>query len=86
MTRLILIAIVLALVTRVLWRLGAGILQGLAAGPAGTRVPRRGVRMVRDPVCGTFVLPDRAVTMTAGGPPLYFCSADCRDRYRGPTA
>jgi YHS domain-containing protein len=81
MTRLILIAIVIALVSHVLWRIAGGILEGLAAGPTHARVLQRGVRMVRDPVCGTFVLPDRAVTMVDQGRAVHFCSDACRDRY-----
>jgi YHS domain-containing protein len=86
MTRLVLIAIVIVLVSRVLWRLVGGILEGLAAGPVNARVPQRGVRMVRDPVCGTFVLPDRAVTTADEGRAVHFCSAACRDRYLRKTA
>jgi YHS domain-containing protein len=86
MTRLILITIVIALASRVLWRLVAGILEGLAAGPTRTRAPQRSIRMVRDPVCGTFVLPDRAVTMADEGRAVHFCSDACRDRYLRRTA
>jgi YHS domain-containing protein len=52
----------------------------------GTSVPTRGVEMVRDPVCGTFVVPDRAVSALVGHERLYFCSATCRDKYRTRTA
>ena len=38
--------------------------------------------MERDPVCGTFVVPERAVTLAAGSRVLYFCSGACRDTYR----
>ena len=50
--------------------------------PHGPGVPQRGVQMVRDPVCGTFVVPARAVPLLTGHERLYFCSADCRDKYR----
>ena len=42
--------------------------------------------MARDPVCGTFVLPDRAVTLVDGRARLFFCSEACRDKYRARTA
>ena len=42
--------------------------------------------MVRDPVCGTFVLPASAVTLVDGRARLYFCSDACRDKYRARTA
>jgi YHS domain-containing protein len=38
--------------------------------------------MVRDPVCGTFVVPERAVSLTVGRELLHFCSVACRDAYR----
>jgi YHS domain-containing protein len=38
--------------------------------------------MVRDPVCGTFVVPDRAIALMVGRENLYFCSTACRDTYR----
>jgi YHS domain-containing protein len=42
--------------------------------------------MVRDPVCGTFVLPASAVTLADGRARIYFCSETCRDKYRARTA
>ena len=45
-----------------------------------------GVQMARDPVCGTFVVPDRATSITVGRDQIYFCSASCRDKYRAKTA
>ena len=44
--------------------------------------PARGVQMVRDPVCGTFLPPDNALTLTARGGARYFCSETCRQRFR----
>ena len=34
--------------------------------------------MMRDPVCGTFVVQSRARSATRGGEQAYFCSDDCR--------
>jgi len=42
--------------------------------------------MVRDPVCGTFVLPERAISVTVGRQQVFFCSLACRDAYRARTA
>src|SRR6478752_3927620 len=63
--------------------LWGGIKEGLR-GPAGSGggVTSRGVQMVRDPVCGTFVVPDRAIALMVGRDHLYFCSTTCRDKYR----
>src|SRR5713226_3713015 len=37
----------------------------------------------KDPVCGTFVSTATAVQKNAGGQTYYFCSAECRDKFRG---
>jgi YHS domain-containing protein len=42
-----------------------------------------GSELKRDPVCGTFVSPAVSLSRTLNGETLYFCSAECRDRYRG---
>ena len=92
MARFILLLILSVVVARVFWRVVDGVVEGLtgrsgAAGrPGSTGVPGRGVQMVRDPVCGTFVVPDRAVTLTVGRERLYFCSDSCCDKYRARTA
>jgi YHS domain-containing protein len=41
------------------------------------------VQMVRDPVCGTFLVPSRALTFTDRGVVRYFCSEACRQAYQG---
>lgn len=83
MLRFILLSILLTLLLRAVMRLWRGMVQGLRdPGATASRSPQRGVQMVRDPVCGTFVVPGRAVALLAGPDRLYFCSADCRDKYR----
>jgi hypothetical protein len=80
--RLGLLLILMALVARGFWRLVDGIVEGMH----GPSAPARRVSMVRDPVCGTFVVPDRAITLTEGRRVVHFCSARCRDAYRARTA
>ena len=72
------------LVLRALGKLLTGLIagaspdQGRRSGP-----PERGVQMVRDPVCGTFLPPDAAVSLAErGGAVRYFCSEKCRDAYK----
>jgi YHS domain-containing protein len=72
-------------VARAFWRLVDGIVEGVRGGaPRSGQVPTRRVQMVRDPVCGTFVLPDEALMISHGRDRVFFCSAACRDRYRRP--
>jgi hypothetical protein len=92
MARFVLLLILFVVVARVFWRVVDGVVEGLtgrpgsAGRPGSTGVPGRGVQMVRDPVCGTFVVPDRSVTLTVGRERLYFCSDSCCDKYRARTA
>jgi YHS domain-containing protein len=36
----------------------------------------------KDPICGTYVSTDSGVTRTIKGEVVYFCSPECRDKYR----
>jgi YHS domain-containing protein len=52
-------------------------------GPSTTPPPARsGGKLYRDPVCGVYVSNDTAVAQNSGGETLYFCSPECRDKYR----
>ena len=83
MLRLILYAVVLFLFARAVIRLWRGISQGMSGElPRGAAVPQRGVQMARDPVCGTFVIREKAVTLSVDREQLYFCSDSCREKYR----
>lgn len=90
-----LLDVVVALfVIRAIWKLVEGVIQGMSGPPQsqGTRrasppaVPSHGVQMERDPVCGTYVVPERALSIMDARKPVYFCSAACRDKYRAKTA
>ena len=90
MLRAVLEFVLMLVIARSFWRVVGGVIEGLGGTP-GTRVPDRGVPeravpMARDPVCDTFVVPDRAVTIIDGRQRVYFCSAACRDKYRARTA
>ena len=83
LARFLIWALLLLVVWRALRALFAGILQGASTPPrppAGP--PERGELMVRDPVCGTFVLPSRAVSTTDRSGTHHFCSDRCRQAYQ----
>ncbi len=82
MLRLVLFVVLAIFVARVFWRMIDSIIEGATAGRPKGQVPNRGVQMVRDPVCGTFVLPDRALMIGDGRDRVYFCSDACRDKFR----
>ncbi len=74
MLRLVLFLILLAVLLRAVSRLFAGILEG--AGYRREITP--GVKLVRDPVCGVYVVPTNALTSGSGEETQYFCSEKCR--------
>jgi YHS domain-containing protein len=80
MLRVVLELLLILLVARAFWRVIGGVIQGIAGSEHA--VPQRGSQMVRDPVCGTFVLPERAIVLTDGRGRAFFCSTKCRDAYR----
>ena len=80
--RLVLFIVLGVFVARAFWRLFDGVVDGVRGrGAGGGQVPSRGVAMVRDPVCGTFVLPDPARMIGDGRARVFFCSDACRDTY-----
>ena len=87
-------AVVTLLAARAVWKLLQGVMQGMAGQPAPHQSrpaaapgpPAHGVQMARDPVCGTYVVPERAVSVSDGRQQVYFCSEACRDKFRAKTA
>ena len=86
MVRFVLYAVLLILFARAAVRLWRGFSAATSGRPPGGGVAQHSVQMVRDPVCGTFVLPDRALTLSIGQQQFHFCSATCRDKYRARPA
>jgi YHS domain-containing protein len=79
MARLILWAILIVIIARSLSRLLRGVLEG--AGYIRDNAPPRSVGLVRDPVCGVFVVPGQALSAGSGDAARYFCSEDCRRKW-----
>jgi hypothetical protein len=87
MLRYILLLVLIAIVARAFWRIVDGVLEGMrGAPPPSGPAPAAGVPMERDPVCGTFVVRDGAISIRAGDRRLYFCSVRCRDKYQARIA
>lgn len=91
--------LLLFLLVRALMLIVGGLLRGLmgvpqaasggAAGPAPRtgREPQSRGTLVRDPVCGTYVPQERALTArTASGGTAFFCSEACRSAYDAQAA
>lgn len=86
MLRIVLFVILAIFVARAFWRMFDAVVESASGGRPKGQVPDRGVQMVRDPVCGTFVLPDRALMIGDGRDRVYFCSDACRDKFRRPAS
>jgi YHS domain-containing protein len=76
--RFILLTILFILVARAFWKLMDGVMA--AARGRGEGTPP--LKLVRDPVCGTFVAPRSALSLTSGGSTHYFCSEECRRQFQ----
>jgi hypothetical protein len=81
MARFILWSILLTLLLRSLSRLMSGILEG--AGYSRSSAAPKSVGLVRDPVCGVFVVPGQALSAGEGSATRYFCSEKCRREWKG---
>jgi YHS domain-containing protein len=85
-SRAILLFVLLLAVAWAFWRFVDGVIdtfgglpknrgrRGRSAGPA--------VKLVRDPVCGTWVDPSASLALQVVGTTHYFCSDVCRDQFR----
>ena len=80
-TAWILRTLIVLLIVRAIWRFLSGVVHGHGAVGQQRIPPQRGVPLVRDPVCGTFVDQSRALTARRGGTLHYFCSERCRGEY-----
>ena len=81
MFRALLLFLVVLFLMRAVWRLLGGIVQGaISTGPAQPGGGRRGpaspapVKMMPDPICGTYVVPGKALELARRGETLYFCA------------
>jgi YHS domain-containing protein len=81
MIRLVLFIVLAYIAARVLWRVLVGVFEGLGYQNPGAKTQSMG--LVRDPVCGTFILPSKALTSGTGSNTRYFCSEKCRRDYAG---
>jgi uncharacterized protein len=81
--RFALYALLILLLFRALGRFFGGLLQGMGAAPRREPGAGRRVQMVRDPVCGTFVIPGRALAVRDDAGLHHFCSEKCRQAFLG---
>ncbi len=76
------LAIVLAL--RSLYRFVASIVEGATGRSSSAAKPRQVQgHMVKDPICGTYVVEGRAIAGMRGSETAWFCSSKCQQAWLG---
>jgi YHS domain-containing protein len=82
--RILLLAVLMIFVARAFWQVMDGVVAALnGTTDTGRRRRSEAVKLVRDPVCGTYVTPRTALSATdRGGATHYFCSDECRSKFR----
>ena len=83
----LLLPLLLLLFARVIIRSVIAAFQSASAPPQkatrrSTPTVPAGGELKKDPVCGTYVSTAVSITRMVDGNPVYFCSKECRDRYR----
>ena len=81
MLRILLLGLLLMLIAHAFWRLVDGVIAGAGGQTRRGRSKSPAMKLVRDPVCGTFVAPSAALSLPAGGRTHYFCSEECRNKF-----
>lgn len=84
MVRFLLLFVLFWVIARVFWRFFDGVVRGASTPPPGGA--RRGgapspVKMQPCPVCGTYVVPGKAISAVSQGAPVHFCSEKCRSEF-----
>lgn len=83
-TRVIVWVVIVLVAARLLRQFLGAVAQGMRGGAPPRRM-EQGVRMTRDPVCGTFVVPADALAVRDASGIHHFCSDKCRDAFLART-
>ncbi len=85
MARFLLLLALFVVIARTFWRFFDAVVRGASAS-AARGAPRPGpaapVKMAPCPVCGTYVVPGKAISIISSGSPIYFDSEKCRAEYQ----
>ena len=83
--RALLLFLFFVFLARAAWRLLEGVARGAMGGDAPGRSRQRtqptAVKMAQCPVCGTYVVPGKALTGVSRGQVVHFCSEACRSQH-----
>jgi hypothetical protein len=85
MARFLLLLALFIVIARTFWRFVDAIVRGAAgsATPGGAQRsgPVPAVKMSQCPVCGTYVVPGKAISLVHAGAPVYFDTEKCRAEF-----
>jgi len=80
--RFFLLTLLFVFIARAFWQVVGGVIEAArGTQPTRGRTRTQAVKLVKDPVCGTFVSPRAALSATASGSTYYFCSEECRAKF-----
>lgn len=85
MTRFLLLMVLFMVIARTFWNFVDAIVRGAAgsSGPSNRRSHApAAVRMQQCPVCGTYVVPGKAISAVSQGVAVYFDSEKCRAEFQ----
>ena len=82
MTRAVLILGLMLVLAWAFWRFVDGIIEAFGGTTKQQKQRAAAMKLVRDPVCGTFVTPNESFAFRSSGETHYFCSVDCRERFK----
>jgi YHS domain-containing protein len=78
--RFLVFGLLALLIGRALRKFFSGVREGAAPKPPAQKTAK-GQVMARDPVCGTFVVPNSAFAVQGKSGIVHFCSDKCRQAY-----
>ena len=82
LVRLLVFGLLFFFIGRAIKRFLGGLRDGMSPGRPENKAATKGQMMARDPVCGTFVVPERSLTVRDRSGAHYFCSEKCREAYQ----
>jgi hypothetical protein len=86
--------VLFTVIARIFWRFVDAVVRGAGgpspqggrrpSGPFGSAQgqPPAAVKMQQCPVCGTYVVPGKSLSIMSGGQPVYFDTEKCRAEYQ----
>ena len=86
MARFLLLLALFVVIARVFWRFFDAMVRGASGSAAQGGARRSGaapaVKMSQCPVCGTYVVPGKAISLVSNGAPVYFDTEKCRAEFQ----